>query len=176
MKPVKNAKIRREISILRKVSYHPNIIQLYDVVINPESRFPALVMEFVDTGVSDYKEMYLTFTDNDVKFYIYQILKALDHAHSKGIMHRDVKPKNIMIDHDNRELRLIDWGLAEYFHMDKDYNCKVASREYKGPELLVNIRTYDYSLDIFSLGCVLAGMIFKKLPFFKGSDNFDQLY
>ena len=59
--------------------------------------------------------------------------------------------------------------------MDKDYNVKVASREYKGPELLVGIRTYDYQLDTFSLGCVMANMIFKSGTFFKGADNFDQL-
>ena len=90
-------------------------------------------------------------------------------------MHRDVKPGNIMIDHVKKEVKLIDWGLAEYFHMDKDYNVKVASREYKGPELLVNIREYDYSLDVFSLGCVMANMILKAGTFFRGKDNFDQL-
>jgi casein kinase II subunit alpha len=91
-------------------------------------------------------------------------------------MHRDVKPANIMIDHEKKQVKLIDWGLAEYFHMDKDYNTKVASREYKGPELLVSIRTYDYSLDIFSLGCVMTNMILKTGTFFRGADNFDQLH
>lgn len=52
---------------------------------------------------------------------------------------------------------------------------RVASRYFKGPELLVDLQTYDYSLDIWSLGCMFAGMIFKREPFFQGSDNYDQL-
>lgn len=48
-----------------------------------------------------------------------------------GIMHRDVKPHNVMIDHDHRKLRLIDWGLAEFYHPGQDYNVRVASRYFK---------------------------------------------
>ena len=56
-----------------------------------------------------------------------------------------------------------------------EYNVRVASRYFKGPELLVDFQEYDYSLDMWSLGCMFAGMIFKKEPFFHGSDNYDQL-
>jgi casein kinase II subunit alpha len=65
-----------------------------------------------------------------------------------------------MIDHNKRELRLIDMGLAEYYHPGTSYNVRVASRSYKGPELLVNFQEYDYSLDMWSLGCMFAGMVF----------------
>lgn len=65
-----------------------------------------------------------------------------------GIMHRDVKPHNVMIDHENRKLRLIDWGLAEFYHPGQEYNVRVASRYFKGPELLV-----DYQVSIATLKC-----------------------
>ena len=62
------------------------------------------------------------------RFYLYELLRALDYCHSMGIMHRDVKPHNVMIDHENRRLRLIDWGLAEFYHPGQEYNVRVASR------------------------------------------------
>jgi casein kinase II subunit alpha len=56
-------------------------------------------------------------------------------------------------------LRLIDWGLAEFYHPGTDYNVRVASRYFKGPELLVDFQEYDYSLDMWSLGCMFASMV-----------------
>eukprot|EP00485_Elphidium_margaritaceum_P010669 CAMPEP_0202685494 /NCGR_PEP_ID=MMETSP1385-20130828/1276_1 /ASSEMBLY_ACC=CAM_ASM_000861 /TAXON_ID=933848 /ORGANISM="Elphidium margaritaceum" /LENGTH=438 /DNA_ID=CAMNT_0049339855 /DNA_START=193 /DNA_END=1509 /DNA_ORIENTATION=+ len=173
LKPVKKSKIKREIKILQNLKGGPNIIQLLDTVKDPVSRIPSLIFEYVNN--MNFKTLYPTFTDWDVRYYIYEILKALDYCHSCGIMHRDVKPHNVMIDHDTRTLRLIDWGLAEFYHPKQQYNVRVASRYFKGPELLVNMRMYDYSLDMWSLGCMFAGMTFQKEPFFHGRDNHDQL-
>uniref|UniRef100_A0A8C1ET82 non-specific serine/threonine protein kinase n=2 Tax=Cyprinus carpio TaxID=7962 RepID=A0A8C1ET82_CYPCA len=138
-----------------------------------KSRTPALVFEHVNN--TDFKQLYQTLSDYDIRFYMFEILKALDYCHSMGIMHRDVKPHNVMIDHEHRKLRLIDWGLAEFYHPSQEYNVRVASRYFKGPELLVDYQMYDYSLDMWSLGCMLASMIFRKEPFFHGHDNYDQL-
>eukprot|EP00928_Gymnodinium_smaydae_P099073 TRINITY_DN9360_c1_g2_i1.p1 TRINITY_DN9360_c1_g2~~TRINITY_DN9360_c1_g2_i1.p1 ORF type:complete len:403 (+),score=63.91 TRINITY_DN9360_c1_g2_i1:61-1269(+) len=173
LKPVRKKKIMREIKILQNLFGGRNIVKLLDVVRDPRSETPCLIFEYVRN--SDFKTLYPLLSDADVRFYIYEILRALDFCHSRGIMHRDVKPHNVMIDHTCKKLRLIDWGLAEFYHHGQDYNVRVASRYYKGPELLVDWRYYDYSLDVWSLGCMLAGMVFKREPFFRGRDNQDQL-
>lgn len=173
LKPVRSKKIKREVKILQNLAGGPNIIQLKDLVIEPESKTISFIFERVEAV--DHRELYPTLADYDIRYYLFQILRALEFAHSRGIMHRDVKPHNVMIDPRTRTLRLIDWGLAEFYHAGVEYNVRVASRYYKGPELLVNLYEYDYSLDLWSLGCVLAGMIFKIDVLFHGSDNDDQL-
>ncbi|MDR3547304.1 MAG: casein kinase II subunit alpha/alpha' [Candidatus Pacebacteria bacterium] len=173
LKPVKKVKIRREIKILQILCTGPNVVQLYDVVKDPVTRTPSLIFEAIDNV--DFRDLYPTLTDFDVRYYIYQILRTLDYCHSQGIMHRDIKPHNMVVDHSKRILKVIDWGLAEFYHYGVEYNVRVASRYYKGPELLVDDVYYDYTLDIWSLGCTLAEMVFKKVPFFKGKSNYDQL-
>ena len=206
LKPVKKKKIKREIKILQNMCGGTNIIQLLDVVRDPQSKTPSLVFEHVNNV--DFKVLYPTLSDLDIRYYIYELLKALDYCHSNGVMHRDVKPHNVMIDHEKRQLRLIDWGLAEFYHPGREYNVRVASRYFKGPELLVDLQecmycsvqiafcliaflrqheppplpllspilfSGDYALDMWSLGCMFAGMIFRKEPFFHGHDNYDQL-
>ncbi|KDO81554.1 hypothetical protein CISIN_1g040656mg [Citrus sinensis] len=200
LKPVKKKKIKREIKILQNLCGGPNIVKLLDIVRDQHSKTPSLIFEHVNS--TDFKVLYPTLTANEIRYYIYELLKhamprkviimpgeglmenqdisvwdlqALDYCHSQGIMHRDVKPHNVMIDHEQQKLRLIDWGLAEFYHPGKEYNVRVASRYFKGPELLVDLQDYDYSLDMWSLGCMFAGMIFRKEPFFYGHDNQDQL-
>ncbi|KAJ9670509.1 hypothetical protein PVL29_026813 [Vitis rotundifolia] len=157
LKPVKKKKIKREIKILQNLCGGPNIVKLLDIVRDQQSKTPSLIFEYVNN--TDFKVLYPTLSDYDIRYYIYELLKALDYCHSQGIMHRDVKPHNVMIDHEQRKLRLIDWGLAEFYHPGKEYNVRVASRYFKGPELLVDLQDYDYSLDLWSLGCMFAGMV-----------------
>jgi casein kinase II subunit alpha len=146
-------------------------VKLYDVLRDPATKTPCLVFEYIPN--IETKQLNYQFNAMDIRLYTFKILQALEYAHSHGIMHRDVKPLNIVIDHAKRDLRLIDWGLADYYLPDQEYNVRVASRYYKGPELLVEDKLYHYSLDIWSLGCTLAGMLFKIDTLFKGTDNFD---
>lgn len=111
---MKKKKIKREIKILQNLCGGPNIIKLLDVVRDPQSKTPSLIFEYINNV--DFKTLYPTLTDFDIRYYLLELLKALDFCHSNGIMHRDVKPHNVMIDHEKRELRLIDWGLAEFYH------------------------------------------------------------
>ena len=122
LKPVKKKKIKREIKILQNLCGCTNIIQLLDVVRDPQSKTPSLIFEYINN--TDFKVLYPTLTDWDIRYYIFELLKALDDCHSNGIMHRDVKPHNVMIDHEKRRLRLIDWGLAEFYHPEREYNVR----------------------------------------------------
>ncbi|KAI0977774.1 hypothetical protein GJ496_006839 [Pomphorhynchus laevis] len=171
LKPIKLKKIQREVNILNSLRGGPNIIQLLDIVINPIYNRPSLIFEHINNDQQAYHKLSPLGTQR----YIYEILKALCFAHQRGIMHRDIKPDNIVMDVKTKQIRVIDWGLAEYYHYLNEYHVRVASRYYKGPELLTGYKYYDFNLDMWSLGCILAAMTFKKDPFFKGFDNHDQL-
>jgi casein kinase II subunit alpha len=160
MKPVKEARLRREIKILQHVDGGPNIIRMLELVRDPETKTPCIIYELVDA--ISLKDLQAVVTDYEVRHYMYQLLKALDFCHSKGIMHRDVKPANVLIDHAQKKLRLIDWGLADFYFPGKEYPVRVATRFYKGPELLTDIKDYDYSLDIWGAGCMMAAIMFKR--------------
>ena len=173
LKPVKMKKIYREVKILKNLTGGPNVIGLYDIVRDLQLKIPALICEKINN--IDFRVLYPKFTKEDIQYYFTQLLIALDYLHLMGIIHRDVKPQNIMIDPHAKKLRLIDWGLAEFYHAGMDYNVRVALRYHKGPELLVNLQQYDYLLDLWSVGCMLAAIVFKKEPFFRGDLNNDQL-
>lgn len=135
-----------------------------EVVRDPASKSISLVDNvlrkvFDHLDNVDFRSLIPNMNDMEIRFYLYELLKALDFCHSRGIMHRDVKPQNIIVNHHKKILKLIDWGLAEFYHMGQDYNVRVASRYFKGPELLVEYNYYDYSLDIWSTGAMFASMV-----------------
>ena len=173
LKPIKKSKVLREIKVLRVLEGCRGVPRIVDIVKESSTRTPSLVLEYCAT--QDIIALFSKLSEPDVKFYFYEMLRILDLAHSKGIFHRDLKPSNILIDHPKRELKIIDWGLAEFYIPERAYNVRVASRYYKAPELLVNFPFYDYSIDMWSFGAMFAGVIFKKTPFLHGHDNYDQL-
>jgi casein kinase II subunit alpha len=171
MKPVRVQKYQRELKILENLRGGVNIIELIEVVQNPVTQQYTMVFEYIDNA--DPIKLFRQFSDMDARFYLYQLMKALSYSHSHGIMHRDIKPLNIMFDRNSRKLRLIDWGLAEFYHPKHRYNLHVASRHFKAPELLVDYQCYDYSVDIWGFGVTMAGIVFGKTPFFKADDDFE---
>ncbi|KNC46452.1 casein kinase II [Thecamonas trahens ATCC 50062] len=166
LKPVKFQRIKKEIKILQNLRDGPNILQLLDVVRDPETKQPCVVFEWVDAV--DFKTYFPSMPDMEVRFYLYKLLEALDYAHSKGIMHRDVKPHNTVYDPKTRTLRLIDWGLADFYYPGMEFSLRVASRYFKAVELFLGMRDYDYSSDLWSVGVVAAQMVFISYPFFRG--------
>ncbi|KAJ3215548.1 Casein kinase II subunit alpha [Dinochytrium kinnereticum] len=172
-KPQKTKKYKREVLVLKNLQGGPNIVRFVGCCMDPENNEPAIIFE---RRVNiNWKEYYPTMTYNDIRHYIHALLRALSYAHSQGIIHRDLKPQNICIDPSRKELVLIDWGLADFYRPNQDFNLRVASRYYKPPEILLGYRKYDYSFDMWSVGCILAGMIFRREVFFQGEDDVDQL-
>jgi casein kinase II subunit alpha len=123
-------------------------------------------------------------TLDEIRLFVYKLLDALRECHLRGVMHRDVKPRNVIVQRGGpaasltqrqQQLRLIDFGLSELYAPGAKYNPSVASRHYKCPELLLGYCYYDYGVDVWAAGCMLAGLVFNIEPFFYGADLLDQL-
>lgn len=167
------ASLNKEIVMLQSLCGHKHIVQVYDVVLDDFQRFPTIVLEFVNTTY--YKDLYPLFTANDIKHYAQQFLQALAFTHSHGVMHMDLKPANMVIDHEKRILKLIDWGLARFYYPD-DYQTKQGTYQYWAPEMFVRNRHFDYQVDMWAFGVIFGTWIFRRRsPFFYGGKGKDQL-
>ena len=136
----------------------PYITDLIDYMKEPSSRTHCLIFErFGDHSLRQFiKEIY---TPNDVKNIVRMLLEALKTTHENGIIHRDVKPDNIIYDTEDKKIKLIDWGLAEFALPEHSYNLRVSTRPFKCPEILINYRKYDYSFDLWGAGSILACLV-----------------
>ncbi|KAH0794386.1 CMGC family protein kinase [Histomonas meleagridis] len=167
LKPVNTDRVRRELKILTIIQ-GPNILKLLDIVIDKRESIPAMVTELCPNV--PYRKLFSSMTLLDAKFYIYRVLQALNHAHSLGIMHRDIKPLNILCENPREKVVVADWGLAEFYHPLRRYSSHVATKYYKSPEILLEYCYYDYSLDIWSLGVVLLEILSNRIHVFDSDD------
>ncbi len=173
LKPINKNKIKREAVILQYLNKCPNSVHLLDITKGESIDIYCLI--YNNISGHDLKLVYKNITPEDMKLYIYKILQCLSFCHSKKIMHRDIKSGNIVVNTLTKELNVIDWGLSEYYISNYKYNTRVGTRFYKAPELLLDYKKYDYAIDVWSAGCVLASLLFQKDFFFKGSDLNNQI-
>nr|AAN31641.3 p38 mitogen activated protein kinase [Biomphalaria glabrata] len=163
----------RELRMLRHMN-HENVIELMDCF-TPTVRLEDFTDVYLVTPLmgADLNNILKTqrLSDDHVQFLIYQILRGLKYIHSAGILHRDLKPSNIAVNEDC-ELKILDFGLAR--HTDEEMTGYVATRWYRAPEIMLNWMHYNQTVDIWSVGCIMAEMLCGK-PLFPGSDHIDQL-
>ncbi|KAJ0410944.1 hypothetical protein ATCC90586_004297 [Pythium insidiosum] len=163
----------REISVLRELE-HPNIVRLLDCLQEEGKLF--LVFEFVDKDLKRFMEHKLGSLDATlIKGLLYQLLRGLAFSHSRGIMHRDLKPQNLLVSLDGK-LKIADFGLARAFSIPiKKYTHEVVTLWYRAPEILLGQEVYSPPVDIWSVGAIFAEMLTKK-PLLPGDSEIDQLY
>jgi serine/threonine protein kinase len=163
----------REIQALRRLSPHPNIVKLYEVLYDHPSGRLALVFELMERNVYEMikgKRHYLP--ERTVKRLMYQLLRAIDHMHRNGIFHRDIKPENVLI-HDE-QLKLADFGSCRGIYSKQPYTEYISTRWYRAPECLLTNGYYGYKMDIWGIGCVIFEVL-ALYPLFPGKDEADQI-
>lgn len=163
----------RELRMLKHMD-HENIIGLLDVF-TPSTTFKDFQDVYLVTPLmgADLNNIVKTqkLTDDHVQFLIYQVLRGLKYIHSAGIIHRDLKPSNIAVNEDC-ELKILDFGLAR--PTESEMTGYVATRWYRAPEIMLNWMHYNQTVDIWSVGCIMAELLTGR-TLFPGADHIDQL-
>ncbi|KAJ8939728.1 hypothetical protein NQ314_011014 [Rhamnusium bicolor] len=165
----------REISLLKELR-HPNIVSLEDVMMEEQRLY--LIFEFLSMDLKKYLDKIETGKYMDprlVKSYLYQINEAILFCHQRRVLHRDLKPQNLLITKDG-VIKVADFGLGRAFGVPvRVYTHEVVTLWYRAPEVLLGSARYSCPIDMWSLGCIFAEMATKR-PLFQGDSEIDQLF
>jgi serine/threonine protein kinase len=186
----------REISLLKELR-HPNIVELLDILHSPKKL--TLVFEYLDSDLKKFLDTnivsntqikekkkstsaqeindsyyYGEAEDEVIKSFLYQLLKGVAYCHCKLVLHRDLKPQNLLISR-RGQLKIADFGLARPFGAPvRSYSPEVVTLWYRSPDVLLGSKFYSTSIDMWSIGCIFAEMVTGR-PFATGNTPFDQL-
>ncbi|KAI8613644.1 serine/threonine-protein kinase pef1 [Chytriomyces sp. MP71] len=164
----------REISLMKELR-HVNIVRLYDVIHNEKTL--TLVFEFMDQDLKKYMDVSGAagaLPPHLCKTFLYQLLRGIAFCHENRVLHRDLKPQNLLIN-SRMELKIADFGLARAFGIPVNtFSNEVVTLWYRAPDVLLGSRNYSTSIDIWSAGCIMAE-VYSGKPLFPGKTNEDQL-
>ncbi|KAH3660692.1 hypothetical protein OGATHE_005024 [Ogataea polymorpha] len=166
----------REISLLKELR-DDNIVALYDIVHSNSNKI-YLVFEFLDMDLKKYMESIPEgegLGSDMVKKFMLQLVRGLYHCHAHRVLHRDLKPQNLLIDKEGN-LKVADFGLARAFGVPlRAYTHEVVTLWYRSPEILLGGKQYSTGVDMWSIGCIFAEMSNRK-PLFAGDSEIDQIF
>ncbi|KAK9194660.1 hypothetical protein WN944_005367 [Citrus x changshan-huyou] len=165
----------REISLLKEMQ-HGNIVRLQDVVHSEKKLY--LVFEYLDLDLKKHMDSCPDFANDPrlIKTFLYQILRGIAYCHSHRVLHRDLKPQNLLIDRRTNALKLADFGLARAFGIPvRTFTHEVVTLWYRAPEILLGSRHYSTPVDVWSVGCIFAEMVNQR-PLFPGDSEIDELF
>ncbi|CAB0038924.1 unnamed protein product [Trichogramma brassicae] len=165
----------REISLLKELK-HPNIVSLMDVLMEESKLY--LIFEYLTMDLKKYMDQLgngKLMEPSLVKSYLYQITRAILFCHQRRVLHRDLKPQNLLIDNKG-VIKVADFGLGRAFGIPvRVYTHEVVTLWYRAPEILLGANRYTCSIDMWSVGCIFAEMATKK-ALFQGDSEIDQLF
>mmetsp|Transcript_131620 Transcript_131620/g.421061 ORF Transcript_131620/g.421061 Transcript_131620/m.421061 type:complete len:406 (+) Transcript_131620:114-1331(+) len=169
----------RELRLLRHLQ-HENLMQVKNLLIcGPKADFDEIyvISELMETDLASTLRSSQPLSEDHCQFFLYQILRGMKYVHSAQVIHRDLKPRNILVN-SNCDLKICDFGLARVRFSDKEWVCPmteyVCTRWYRAPEVLCSWTDYSAAIDIWSIGCILAEMYLRK-PLFPGHNTQLQL-
>lgn len=152
----------REISILKQLK-HKNIVRLYDVIHSESDMY--LIFEYLDSDLGRFIRQHKHLSANTSIYLMRRMMEGLRFCHENMIMHRDLKPQNIFLSN-NGEVRIGDMGMARaYVGPNAIYSYEVITQQYRPIELFLGDTSYDFSVDIWSMGCILYEMLTGKYLF-----------
>ncbi|TKY57075.1 Cyclin-dependent kinase B2-2 [Spatholobus suberectus] len=163
----------REVSILRMLSRDPHVVKLMDLKQDHNKQGNTvlyLVFEYMDTDlykfIRSFSQTPQAIPPQTIKCLMYQLCKGVAFCHSHGILHRDLKPQNLLMDPKTMTLKIADLGLAREFTVPiKQYTREILTLWYRAPEVLLGATHYSMAVDMWSVGCIFAELVTRQALF-----------
>ncbi|BBN12328.1 hypothetical protein MPTK1_5g19180 [Marchantia polymorpha subsp. ruderalis] len=172
--------VTREVTALRQLPRHQNIVKMLEFVEDRERHEVFFVFEYLDMDLRKYLDLaaFIATNRQHIKYLIHQIISGLDHCHKHNLIHRDLKPQNVLLDRRTNSLKIADFGLSRNMVSEpteaSPLTPDIATIWYRAPEVFLGSQVYTSAVDMWAAGCILAEMT-NKHPLFDGRTEIDQL-
>ncbi|CAL9084031.1 unnamed protein product, partial [Musa textilis] len=166
----------REISLLKEMQHCNIVSRLLDVGFSERSLY--LIFEYLDLDLKKHMDSCPEFSENKrlIKKFLYQILSGIEYCHSHRVLHRDLKPRNLLIDLQTNTIKIADFGMGRAFDIPvQTLTNEVVTLAYRAPEIILGSHHYSTPVDLWSIGCIFAEMV-NRSSLFCGDSEISQLF